>query len=115
MAAEETAIDWIQLELVPLPRFDEELSKLVLWWNPSDRKIVGEGAEAIINIIQSALDAGSLQGSVASGMAEIELTDPFSQPSELAAILAQFFWVIPTPVRSEDVLTISSENSKNIQ
>ena len=115
MTAEETAIDWIQLELVPLPRFEQELSKLVLWWNPTDRKIVGEGAEAIINIVQSAMDEGCLKGSVASGMPEIELTDPLSQPSELAAILAQYFWVIPTPVKSEDVLTVSSENSENIQ
>ncbi|GKT11683.1 MAG: hypothetical protein ISEC1_P0652 [Thiomicrorhabdus sp.] len=115
MAIQDADIDWIQLELVPLPRYEEKLSRLLLWWNPTDRKIVGEGAESILSIILSALDADTLKGSVASGLADFKLVDPLSSPTELAAILAQYFWVIPTPVKSENALDYHTEASDRLQ
>lgn len=86
---------WIQLELLPLPHAQEAFSKLLVWWNPDDREIVGESAEVVLKMIEEAKHKG------ASGPHEsVELSDPLGKPTELAAILGQYFWVIPQPVRS---------------
>lgn len=115
MAARKISADWIQLELIPLLQFKEELSTLLLWWNPSDRKIVGEGSESILNIIKSATHQGVQKSFMASDLSSLELIDPLSNPSELAIILTQFFWIIPTPVQSDSVLDYPSKNSKKLQ
>lgn len=111
MLTSDEAIAWIQLELIPLPSVENELSQLMLWWNPETRQIVGEGAESVLNIVQEASDLGVLEPSPERGMASFELVDPLSRPSELAAILAQYFWVIPTPVRTIDVLALNNHFS----
>ncbi|WP_130536934.1 hypothetical protein [Thiomicrorhabdus indica] len=86
--------DWIQLELVPLPHCQNEFETLLVWWNPDQRQIVGEKAELVKSFIHQAMEKG------ASGPNEsVELNDPLSKPTELAAILGQYFWVIPQPVR----------------
>ena len=85
--------EWIRLELLPIAGQDQ-LTPKVIWWNPEARVFEGDGADEIINIIQAAQQKGSLQ--TGSG-GHIELTDPMHQPTELAAVLAQFYWVIPQP------------------
>lgn len=88
------AFEWIRLELLPIAGQDQ-LSPKIVWWNPEARAIEGEGAQEILDIVQAAHQKGSLQ--TGSG-GHIELTDPLHQPTELAAVLAQFYWVIPQPV-----------------
>lgn len=92
---------WIRLELIPLPSMDSEIQErfkeCLLWWNPDERKLVGEGADVILALVEEALDAGVLHGAYLN---HFELTDPLHKPSELAAILAQYYWVIPEPVAS---------------
>ncbi len=90
----QTPLEWIKLELLPLPGA-QDYQALVLWWNPQERVLEGEGKEVILDLVTSALDKGSLQ--TGSG-AHIEVTDPLHKPSELAAVLAQYYWVIPQPV-----------------
>jgi len=89
-----TPLDWIRLELVPLPGTEGRAGKMV-WWNPEQRIIEGEGAQEIIDLAASALANGSMQ--TGSG-AYFEIDDPLHQPSQLAAVLAQYYWVIPQPV-----------------
>lgn len=87
-------LDWIKLELMPLPGATGREAK-VLWWNPEARIIEGEGHEEVLALAEAASQAGSLQ--TGSG-GSVEITDPLHQPSELAAVLAQYYWVIPQPV-----------------
>jgi hypothetical protein len=90
-------LKWIQLELIPLAAVSSGYSELLLWWNPDERRLEGEGAEQILLLIDEALHRPADSG---SRLSAFELTDPLAKPSELAAILAQYFWVIPQPVKS---------------
>lgn len=87
-------LEWIHLELIPLPDKTQDFQTCNVWWNPDTGEIVGEQAEMINNIIKTQL----AQGSVTNSMGTIELANPFQKPSELASILGQFFWVVPVPV-----------------
>jgi len=111
----DSSIAWIQLELIPLPTFENELSGLIVWWNPVLGSIVGEGSESILLLVQKAIDQGFLPASKASGMASFEISDPLSKPSELAAILAQYFWVVPTPVKADEVQQTTSIPPSRLQ
>ncbi|WP_044411768.1 hypothetical protein [Thiomicrospira microaerophila] len=86
--------EWIRLELLPIAGQDG-LSPKIIWWNPEQRILEGEGAQDVQELAESAKQKGSLQ--TGSG-GHIEITDPLHQPTELAAVLAQFYWVIPQPV-----------------
>jgi len=86
--------EWIRLELIPLPGA-QDWPSLVLWWNPEARTLEGEGHARILTLVQAAIEKGSLHSGSGS---HIEITDPLHQPSELAAVLAQYYWVIPQPV-----------------
>ncbi len=89
-----TPFEWIRLELMPLPGATD-WPGLVLWWNPQARALEGEGKEAILQLALAAKEKGSLQSGNGT---HVEITDPLHQPSELAAVLAQYYWVIPQPV-----------------
>lgn len=89
-----TPLDWIRLELMPLPGSEGHKAKM-LWWNPEARLLEGEGADEVLALAQAASDKGALQTGTGG---HVEITDPLHQPSELAAVLAQFYWVIPQPV-----------------
>ncbi|MDG6778487.1 hypothetical protein QCB44_07205 [Thiomicrorhabdus sp. zzn3] len=95
------SLPWIRLELIPLPSIGPAVQdrdkEYVLWWHPEERKLVGEGANVVLALVEEALEAGVLHGAYLN---HFELTDPLHKPSELAAILAQYFWVIPEPVAS---------------
>lgn len=107
--SEKKPFDWIQLELVPLPHCQNEFETLIVWWNPDQRKIVGEQAELVMGFVNQALEKG------ASGPNEsVELNDPLAKPTELAAILGQYFWVVPQPVR-EPGIVIDSPLDENDQ
>lgn len=86
--------EWIRLELLPIAGQDQ-LAPLVVWWNPDQRLIEGQGAQQVHELAEAAKQKGSLQ--TGSG-GHIEIMDPLHQPTELAAVLAQFYWVIPQPV-----------------
>jgi hypothetical protein len=86
--------EWIRLELLPIAG-QADLSPKIIWWNPEQRILEGEGAQDVQELAESAKQKGSLQ--TGSG-GYIEITDPLHQPTELAAVLAQFYWAIPQPV-----------------
>lgn len=109
--SQEAKIDWIQLELMPLPNHANRFSELLLWWNPDSREIVGEGAESIIDIVNEALSKGVIPAKESVGLPAVELVDPLARPSELAAVLTQYFWVIPTPVETKAVKPLQSSSS----
>ena len=99
-------LQWIRLECLPLPDNDSE--SFVVFWNPQTREVVGEAAEKVLKMVDEALQKGHLQGATLS---HFEITDPLSKPSELAAVLAQYFWVVPQPVEApgDDAITIDSD------
>lgn len=86
-------LQWIQLELIPLPHISDE-PRLLLWWHPDNRELRGDGKEKVLAIVEQALTAGQVEnaGSV------YEVTDPLGKPSELAVVLAKTYWVVPQPV-----------------
>lgn len=92
--SENKPLAWIHLELIPLPDKVEDYTPCVVWWNPDSGEIVGEQAEAVISIIKHQQQ----QGSVTNTLGTVELTDPFTKPTELASILGLFYWVVPVPV-----------------
>jgi len=85
---------WIRLELVPLPGLDKHAKK-ILYWNPDAAKLVGEGAEEILEMILATQQKGFVTG---ASISHFEITAPLSKPSELAAILTQHYWIVPEPV-----------------
>ena len=98
---------WIQLELLPLPHCQDEYSRIVVWWNPDERLIVGDDSARVMKIIQEAQSKGS------SGPNEsVELNDPLGKPTELAAILGKYFWVVPQPVREPGVYQLMEDSQE---
>jgi hypothetical protein len=86
-------LEWIRLELHPLPGTDHE--QKVVFWNPDTQELVGKGAETVADLAAQAKTDGHIQS---PSLNHMEMTDPLSKPSELAAVLAQHYWVIPEPV-----------------
>ncbi|MDX1346701.1 MAG: hypothetical protein R3189_00475 [Thiomicrorhabdus chilensis] len=114
MTTEPQPLHWIQLELIPLPSSELKFPELLLWWNPDEKRLEGQGAESILQLID---DAMALKRINDSRFNHVELTDPLAKPSELAAILAQYFWVIPQPVKSPGLpdSEFSDKDSRNLQ
>lgn len=99
---------WIQLELVPLPHCQDQYQKMVVWWNLDEKTIAGDHAPLVIRLINEALEKGS------SGPNEsVEINDPLSTPTELAAILGKYFWVIPQPVEQPGVIVENQDDQPN--
>jgi|ACQI01.1.fsa_nt_gi hypothetical protein len=86
-------LDWIQLELLPLDQTAQR-EKIILWWNPQTAELLGEDADQILAIVEEHLKTGFIETSLGT----IELTEPLRKSTELAALLGQYFWVIPMPV-----------------
>ncbi|WP_373019088.1 hypothetical protein [Thiomicrorhabdus sp.] len=107
MTTEHAPLDWIQLELLPLPEFEQEFKPLLLWWNPEEGRLLGENVDLVLQLIDRAIQDKFVK-SVSSG--SFEVTDPLKKPSELAAVLAQYFWVVPQPVKSPGPMDSSSED-----
>lgn len=103
---------WIRLELIPLPALEERYSSLLLWWNPDQRLLLGEGHEQILKLVDQAMQDKALRG---SQLNHFEITDPLNKPSELAAILAQHFWVIPEPVAEAGVEETETPRDDSLQ
>lgn len=103
-----TPLEWIRLECVPLPNSKRE--GFVVYWNPSTREIWGDQADWVLEQVRLAMNAGHIKGATLS---HFEISDPLTKPSELAAILAQEFWVIPQPVATPGLADF--EPPKNLQ
>ena len=103
-----TPLEWIRLELIPLPNYASRFKPMIFWWNPEKGCLEGE-IDVVMNIIQAAIEKGSIS-IVPTG--SIEITQPLHKPSELAAILGQYFWVIPEPV--EKPFESESKNSSDL-
>lgn len=80
---------WVQMQLVPLPT--TTLAESMVYWNVEDGIFVGDSAELVTQLVEQAL---------AEGIAGVELTDPYRQPSELAVILSRYYIVVPEPMAS---------------
>lgn len=93
-------LQWIRLELVPLPHCESDFSKMLLWWNPEAAILQGKNVEIVEQKLDEAMQQGSIK-LVSQGY--IEITNPYQKPSELAAVLGQFFWVIPEPVEAPNL------------
>lgn len=106
-------LKWIRLELVPLPQFEPDYTRMLLWWNPDEGLLQGE----CVDFIKQKLDAAIQQGSISLiSQGSIEITNPYQKPSELAAVLGQYFWVIPEPVEKPDFLInqVDSEDNSSL-
>lgn len=101
-------LEWIQLELIPLPSFEQAYPERLLWWNPNQGILIGEGADVVLLMVEEAMTDKVVHGLQGH---HFELTDPLKKSTELAAILGQYYWVIPLPVEAPGLL--SSEDSKN--
>lgn len=99
-------LDWIRLELLPLPGSTQQ--PLLLYWNPTAGVLQGEGSEQVLQWVDQALQQGYLSSPASS---HFEITNPLYKPSELAAILAQHFWVIPQPVEAPGLVIFGAENT----
>ena len=99
--------EWIRLELIPLPNYVSQFNTMILWWNPEKGILEGEIA-VVTDIVNTAVEQGSISIIPAGSM---EITQPLHKPSELAAILGQYFWVIPEPV--ERPFELSNELDSN--
>ncbi|WP_029408003.1 hypothetical protein [Thiomicrorhabdus sp. Milos-T2] len=107
-------LQWIRLELIPLPHCESDYKNMLLWWNPTESLLQGENVELIKQKLDEAMEKGSIM-LVSQG--SIEITNPYQKPSELAAILGQYFWVIPEPVEApnlEDNALADNDDSKMI-
>lgn len=101
-------LEWIRMECIPLP--DSPYQEMVVFWNPNTQEVIGDFADLVLKIVDQAMLDGHLKG---NSLSHFEITDPLSKPSELAAVLAQFFWVIPEPVESPNSHPV--EHLKNLQ
>lgn len=99
-------LEWIRLELLPLP--ESELDAMLLYWNPLTGVLQGEGSEMVLDWITQALKQGNVSSPTLS---QFEITDPLRKPSELAAILAQHFWVLPQPVEAPGLVNFEVKNT----
>ncbi len=88
-------LDWIQLDLVPLINFESIYAPITIWWNPQAGLLEGDNTDFVLNLVEKAIQKGSVNHNV---YGSVELTDPLKKPTELAAILGQFFWLVPQPV-----------------
>lgn len=104
-----TPLEWIKLELLPLAAATGHQAK-ILWWNPEQRLLEGEGHQEVLALVEAARTQGSLQ----TGSGAIEITDPLHQPTELAAVLAQYYWVVPQPVAKSGQLDPAESSQKHI-
>ncbi|BCN93853.1 hypothetical protein THMIRHAM_16380 [Thiomicrorhabdus immobilis] len=103
-------LQWIRLELVPLPNFESEYPTMLLWWNSDEGILQGENVE----FIKHKLDAAIQQGSITLvSQGSIEITNPYQKPSELAAVLGQYFWVVPQPVAQPDFQSNQLDSEDN--
>lgn len=98
-------LQWIRLELIPLALHDTDFAEMLLWWNPETGVLQGESVEVVLRLVEEALAKRVLHGAFLN---HFEITDPLHKPSELAAILAQYFWVIPEPVEAPGLFTLPS-------
>lgn len=108
MSEEKTPLHWIQLELIPLANFEDRFDTMMAWWNPDEGLL--EGADEVIwQMIEQAKQAGHIESQLGS---TIEITEPLKKTTELAAILAQFFWVVPKPVKEPFEKVEENESDK---
>lgn len=99
-------LDWIQLELTPLP--DAPYPAMTAYWNPDTEEVVGEAASLILQLANQAQQSGSISS---PNLSHIEIESPLSRPSELAAVLAQYFWVVPLPVTEPALVVVESSGT----
>lgn len=102
-------LEWIRLELIPLPNYVSQFKPMMLWWNPGAGTLEGEVA-VVTDIVNTAIEQGSI---CLEPTGSIEITEPLHKPSELAAILGQYFWVIPEPVEKPFELSTNAETKSN--
>ena len=100
-----TPLEWIYLQLIPLEAKDSsDPDTITVWWNPDKQQLFGEHSHVVEELIGYAIENG-----VNLNQGAMELTEPLGKPSQLAAILAQKYWVVPVPVEQPGDLPPESE------
>lgn len=96
-------LNWIRIELIPLPTLSEPYPPLVFWWNP-DKGLLEGNVDLVEKLIHQAIAKGVVS-TVSNGT--VEITNPYQKPTELAAILGRYYWMNPQPVSKpfEDIDT----------
>lgn len=100
-------IEWIEMSLVPLP--DSTMQETLVYWNPTTEELVGQGAELVMQLVQEAQAAGTVQG---VSQDYIEIIQPLSHPTQLAAILTQHFWVLPKPIQAPGLVDNEADSAQ---
>lgn len=91
-----TPLEWICLQLIPLEGKDiTDPDSVTVWWNPDKQKLAGDNKEVVEALVEQAMTGG-----IEMAQGAVEITEPLGKPSQLAAILAQKYWVVPTPVEN---------------
>jgi len=103
-------LEWIRLELIPLPNYVSQFDPMILWWNPEKGILEGEIA-VVTDIVNAAIEQGSIS---IMPLGSMEITQPLHKPSELAAIIGQYFWIIPEPVKRPFELSNELDSSNRI-
>ncbi len=99
-------LEWIRLELVPLPHYEDRLDKVIVFWNPDTGELKGQSAQALKSFIDESAGVGSI--TTAKGEV-IEFDNPYTNTAAFSTILSQRYWVSPQPVE------VPEEPEENIQ
>jgi len=104
---EKKPLEWIRMQLYPLPHLENKLDVIVVFWNPETGEMRGEGAQ----IVKSLVDSYAEKGAITTSKGEIiQLDDPYRNTAALSAILSQQYWISPQPVEAPE-----DPNAKNLQ
>ncbi len=97
--SEKKPLEWIRMQLSPLPHLEKELETIVVFWNPDTGEVRGEAAE----IVRSLVDEYAQKGSITTSKGEvIQLDDPYRNTAAFSTILSQRYWVSPQPVEAPE-------------
>ncbi len=92
-------LEWIRLQLTPLPHLENELETIVVFWNPDTGAIEGEAAAQV----KALVDDYARQGSLTTSKGEVvQLDDPYRNTTAFSIILSQRYWISPQPVEAPE-------------
>jgi hypothetical protein len=93
--SEKKQLEWIRMQLTPLPHLEGELQTIIVFWNLDTGEVRGEEAAQVLNLVKEY----ARQGSIKTSKGEvIQLDDPLRNTVAFSTILSQRYWVSPQPV-----------------
>lgn len=92
-------LEWIRLELAPLPHYEGKLEKEVVFWNLDTGELKGRAAQQL----KAFIDESAENGSITTAKGEvIEFENPYINTAAFSTILSQRYWVSPQPVEAPE-------------